>query len=61
MGREPSSIERSCGANVNRPESGAAFVEAGASLITLGLDGRSGYDLAPVADWLAWRDEMNRS
>jgi len=61
VGREPSSIERSCGANVGRPESGAAFVEAGASLITLGVDGRTDYDLAPVADWLAWRDEMNRS
>jgi hypothetical protein len=28
-------------------------------MITLGFDGRSGYDLAPVADWLAWRDERN--
>jgi hypothetical protein len=36
-------------------------VAAGANLITLGLDGRNGYDLAPVADWLAWRDEENRS
>jgi probable F420-dependent oxidoreductase len=60
LGRDPSEIERSCGANVNRPESADAFVEAGANLITLGLDGRSGYDLAPVADWLAWRDGKNR-
>jgi alkanesulfonate monooxygenase SsuD/methylene tetrahydromethanopterin reductase-like flavin-dependent oxidoreductase (luciferase family) len=61
VNRDPSDIERSCGANVHRPESGDAFVEAGANLITLGLDGRSGYDLEPVVDWLAWRDERNRS
>ncbi|HLF61179.1 MAG TPA: LLM class F420-dependent oxidoreductase [Acidimicrobiia bacterium] len=60
LGRDPSQIERSCGANVHRPESGDAFLEAGATLITLGVDGRSGYDLAPVVDWLAWRDEKNR-
>jgi probable F420-dependent oxidoreductase len=60
VGRDPSSIERSCGANVRRPESGDAFLAAGANLITLGLDGRSGFDLEPVADWLAWRDEKNR-
>jgi hypothetical protein len=35
-------------------------LEAGANLITLGLDGRSGFDLEPLVDWLAWRDEKNR-
>lgn len=60
LGRDPSLIERSSGANPHRLESGAAFVDAGANLITLGIDGRSGYDLGPVADWLAWRDEVNR-
>ncbi len=59
VGRDPSEIERSCGANPNRPESGDAYVEAGATLITLGFDGRSGYDLSSVGDWLAWRDERN--
>ena len=34
-------------------------MDAGASLITLSFDGRTGYDLSPVADWLAWRDETN--
>ena len=61
LGRDPSEIERSCGANLQRPESGDAFVDAGANLITLGLDGRSGYDLEPVVDWLAWRDQKNRT
>jgi len=60
VGRDPSTIERSCGANSRKPESGDAFVEAGATLITLGVDGRSGFDLEPIADWLAWRDEKNR-
>jgi alkanesulfonate monooxygenase SsuD/methylene tetrahydromethanopterin reductase-like flavin-dependent oxidoreductase (luciferase family) len=60
LGRDPAEIERSCGANPRKPESGDALIEAGASLITLGVDGRSGYDLEPVAEWLAWRDERNR-
>jgi hypothetical protein len=61
LGRDPEHIERSSGANPHRPESGAAFVAAGANLLTLGIDGRSAYDLAPVAEWLAWRDEVNRA
>lgn len=59
IGRDASEIERSCGAKATNPESGDSFVEAGATLITLGFDGRTDYDLTPVADWLAWRDERN--
>lgn len=59
VGRDPGEIQRSCGANAKRLESADALVEAGSTMITLGFDGRSGYDLAPVADWLAWRDERN--
>jgi probable F420-dependent oxidoreductase len=59
IGRDPAEIERSCGANPDRPESGDGYVDAGATLITVGFDGRSDYDLAPLADWLAWRDERN--
>ena len=58
-GRDPSAIERSCGANPLKPESGDGLVEAGATLITLGFDGRTDYDMAPLAEWLAWRDERN--
>jgi len=58
-GRDPADIERSCGANPGKPESGDSLLAAGATLITLGFDGRSGFDLAPVAEWLAWRDERN--
>jgi len=59
VGRDPSQIARSCGASSTRVETGDQLVEAGASVITLSFDGRSGYDLSPVADWLAWRDERN--
>lgn len=57
--RDPTAIERSTGARPTAVASGDALVEAGATLITLGFDGRTGYDLAPIADWLAWRDQRN--
>jgi probable F420-dependent oxidoreductase len=59
IGRDPTEIERSCGANPLKPQSGDSYLEAGASLITLSVDGRTGYDLSPVAEWVAWRDERN--
>lgn len=59
VGRDPSEIARSTGASPTRVELGDEIVEAGASLITLGFDGTTGYDLSPVAEWLAWRDERN--
>jgi probable F420-dependent oxidoreductase len=58
-GRDPALIERSCGANPVKPETGDAFVAAGANMITLSADGRSSYDLSAVPDWVAWRDERN--
>ena len=58
-GRDPGEIERSCGANPLKPESGDDYVAAGASLFTLSFDGRTGYDLSPLDDWLAWRDQTN--
>lgn len=61
IGRDPSEIERSCGAGVRRVELGDQLVDAGASMITLGFDGDSGFDFGPVGDWLAWRDERNGS
>ncbi len=59
VGRDPSEIVRSTGARPTAVETGDGLVAAGATLITLGFDGRSGYDLSPVADWLAWRDQRN--
>jgi probable F420-dependent oxidoreductase len=59
--RDPGEIERSCGANPMKPETGDDYVAAGASLITLSFDGRTGYDLTPLEAWIAWRDQRNRS
>lgn len=59
-GRDPGEIERSCGANAAKPETGDGYAEAGATLITLSFDGRESWDLAPLNDWLAWRDQRNR-
>ncbi|MGH8870708.1 MAG: LLM class F420-dependent oxidoreductase [Acidimicrobiia bacterium] len=58
-GRDPAEIERSCGANPLKPESGDSYLAAGATLITLSFDGRTSYDLRPLEDWVAWRDERN--
>jgi probable F420-dependent oxidoreductase len=59
IGRDPSEIERSSGVSPAKTELGDEMVAAGASLVTLGMDGRSGYDMSPVTEWLAWRDERN--
>jgi probable F420-dependent oxidoreductase len=59
IGRDPGEIERSCGAPARSVDRGDALVEAGATMVTLGFDGTSGFDLSPAADWLAWRDERN--
>ncbi len=59
IGRDPAEIERSAGANPTKVESADELYEAGATHFTLGVDGRSNFDLGPVADWLAWRDEKN--
>ena len=61
IGRDPSEIQRSCGVNPAKIELGDEMVSAGASLVTLGMDGDGGFDMSPVADWLAWRDERNSS
>lgn len=59
IGRDPGEIERSAGASPGSLQVGDELVEAGATLITLSFDGTDDYDLAPVADWLAWRNERN--
>lgn len=59
LGRDPAEIERSAGTSPTNLEGADSLHEAGATLITLGIDGRSDYDLGAVPDWLAWRDEKN--
>jgi probable F420-dependent oxidoreductase len=61
VGRDPTEIERSCGATPDRIEDADGLYEAGATMFTLGFDGTTKFDLSPVAEWLAWRDEKNTS
>jgi probable F420-dependent oxidoreductase len=55
IGRDPSSIERSAGADPRKIERADDYVAAGVGQITLGMSGPR-YDLAPVREWVAWRD-----
>ncbi len=59
-GTDPAGIERSVGIDAPKLHLGDRMLEAGASQITIGLNGPD-YDLGAVKDWLAWRDERNRS
>jgi probable F420-dependent oxidoreductase len=59
VGRDPAQIERSVGVGEGGPEAtGQALHDLGVRLFTVGLNGPD-YDLGPVRDWLAWRDEVN--
>ena len=58
IGRDPSEIERSAGASPNKPELAEELYAVGTRHFTLSFGGPD-YDLAPVAEWLAWRDQKN--
>ena len=57
-GRDPAAIERSVGVDPKKIEVADELVEGSAQQVTLGLNGPD-YDLAVVADWMAWRNELN--
>jgi probable F420-dependent oxidoreductase len=57
-GRDPDEIERSAGVSGTPETTGEALYEIGTRLFTVGLNG-PGYDLGPVAEWLAFRDAKN--
>jgi probable F420-dependent oxidoreductase len=57
-GRDPGLIERSAAADGGPEVLGEALLAAGTTLVTVGLSGPR-YDLGPVADWVAFRDERN--
>ena len=59
IGRDPGEIERSAGLRGSGPEEGGQpLYEVGTRLFTIGVGGPD-FDLAPVKDWVWWRDELN--
>ncbi|MFN8076519.1 MAG: LLM class F420-dependent oxidoreductase [Kineosporiaceae bacterium] len=59
-GRPAQAVERSVGvdASADPADLGETLRGLGVTLFTVGLNGPD-YDLAPVRDWLAWRDEVD--
>ena len=55
IGRDPKEIQRSIGIDINRIDKADDLLEAGATEVTLAVNG-PGYDLAPVKEWISWRD-----
>ncbi len=53
VGRDPSTILRSAGVDTGKHSPGEEFADLGE--ITIGLNGPD-FDLAPVQEWLDWRD-----
>lgn len=60
VGRDPAEITHATGAGPDPAEAGDALCAAGVRLITIECDGATGYDLGPLRDWLAFRDDKNR-
>ncbi len=60
IGRDPAEIERSAGVNLHKPETAGEYHAVGTRHFTMGVSGPD-YDLAPVAEWISWRDDMNRA
>ncbi|MCL3860567.1 LLM class F420-dependent oxidoreductase [Actinotalea sp. K2] len=60
VGRDPHEIERSVGTGaMSSPGPAAeAFRQAGVGLFTVDVSGPV-YDLGPLREWIAWRDEVN--
>jgi probable F420-dependent oxidoreductase len=60
IGRDPLEIERSAGVSPKSPAASAESLHAaGTRLFTYGVEGPE-YDLGPLRDLIAWRDERNR-
>ena len=57
-GRDPAEVERSTGVQGGPDGLGPALHGLGVRLFTMGLNGPD-FDLGPVRDWLAFRDETN--
>lgn len=59
-GRDPAQVERSVGVEGSPDATGQRLHDLGVRLFTVGLNGPA-YDLARVRDWVAFRDDVNRS
>jgi probable F420-dependent oxidoreductase len=59
IGRDPQEIERSAGVDGDPSDLGNKLHALGTTLYTIGIGGPD-YDLAPLRDWLSWRDETNK-
>ena len=59
IGRNPAEIERSTAARSGPDELGESLVDIGERLITISTDGRTGFDLGLVRDWIQFRNEQN--
>ncbi len=59
-GREPSAVERSCGVEGDPAATGDDLLARGVTFFTVSANG-PGYDVGPLRDWLAWRDDTNAS
>jgi probable F420-dependent oxidoreductase len=57
-GRDPAEVERSTGVQSGPDGLSPTLYGLGVRMFTMGLNG-PGFDLGPVRDWLAWRDEVN--
>lgn len=59
FGRDPAEIERSASVReMGDVRLGDGLVATGISQLTFGISGPD-YDLSPVAEWIAWRDQRN--
>ena len=62
VGRDPAELERSAGSHAESIAGDLAladrYYELGVRQFTLGFTGPD-YNLSPVSDWVAWRDEVN--
>jgi probable F420-dependent oxidoreductase len=59
VGRDPAEIERSAGTHHSPDDAAEGLLGVGTRLITIGIDGRTNYDLSLVRDWLQCRDDFN--
>jgi probable F420-dependent oxidoreductase len=60
VGRNPAEIERSVNVRRSPVEVADALLDAGATLFVVSLRGPA-FDLGPTREWVAWRDDGQRS